>query len=54
MYRTFNMGVGLCLATPRSEVEAVIRDYTRKGFDAMQIGAIKRGEGVTVGTKRIA
>ncbi len=54
MYRTFNMGVGLCLVTPRSEVDAVLRDYRRLGFDGTQIGSVKRGEGVVVGTMRIA
>jgi phosphoribosylformylglycinamidine cyclo-ligase len=54
MYRTFNMGVGLCLVTPRSEVDAVLRSYRKLGFDGRQIGAVKRGEGVVVGTTRIA
>ena len=54
MYRTFNMGVGLCLVTPREEVEAVIRDYRKRGFDGRLIGSVKRGEGVVVGTERIA
>ena len=54
MYRTFNMGVGLCLVTPKSEVEAVLRDYRRLGFDGRQIGEVKTGDGVVVGTRRIA
>jgi len=54
MYRTFNMGVGLCLVTPEGEVDAVLRDYRRLGFDGRKIGQVKRGEGVVVGTKRIA
>jgi len=54
MYRTFNMGVGLCLVTPLSEVEAVVRDYRRSGFEAWTIGTVRRGEGVQVGTMRIA
>jgi phosphoribosylformylglycinamidine cyclo-ligase len=54
MYRTFNMGVGLCLVTPQSEVEALLRDYRRLGFDGRQIGTVKRGEGVVVGKNRIA
>jgi len=33
MYKTFNMGVGLCLVTPRGEVEALLRDYRKLGFD---------------------
>jgi len=54
MYQTFNMGVGLCLVTPRGEVDAVLRDYRKLGFDGRQIGAVKRGEGVVVGTMRIS
>jgi phosphoribosylformylglycinamidine cyclo-ligase len=54
MYRTFNMGVGLCLMTPRSEVDAVLRDYRKLGFDAREVGAVKKGEGVVVGTTRVA
>jgi phosphoribosylformylglycinamidine cyclo-ligase len=54
MYRTFNMGVGLCLVTPKSEVETVLRDYRKLGFDGREIGAVKRGEGVVVGTMRIS
>ncbi len=54
MYRTFNMGVGLCVVTPRSEVEAVVRDYRKRGFDGRLIGSVKKGTGVVVGTERIA
>ena len=54
MYTTFNMGVGLCLMTPRREVEGVLRDYRKRGFEGRQIGWVKKGGGVTVGSKRIA
>ena len=54
MYKTFNMGVGLCLVTPREDVDAVLRGYKRRGFDGWQIGAVERGKGVVVGTTRIA
>jgi phosphoribosylformylglycinamidine cyclo-ligase len=54
MYRTFNMGVGLCLVTPRSEAEGVLRDYRKRGFEGRLIGSVRRGAGVVVGTERIA
>lgn len=54
MYSTFNMGVGLCLAAPPSEAESLVRDYRRAGFDAGRVGTVKRGEGVVVGTERVA
>ena len=54
MYRTFNMGVGLCLVAPPNEVERILRDYRRLGFDGRQIGKVMKGEGVVVGTMRIS
>jgi len=54
MFRTFNMGVGLCIVTPKREVDGVLRDYEKLGFDGWQIGEVRRGEGVVVGTMRIA
>ena len=54
MYRTFNMGVGLCLVAPRSEVEAILGDYRRMGFGGRQIGVVRKGEGVCVGKERLA
>ena len=54
MYRTFNMGVGLCLVTPRSEADAVISRYRKMGFDGREIGVVKKGEGVLVGSERVA
>jgi phosphoribosylformylglycinamidine cyclo-ligase len=54
MYMTFNMGVGLCLVTPRAEVEAVLRDYRKRGFEGREIGTVKRGAGVVVGKERVA
>lgn len=54
MYRTFNMGVGLCLVTPRSEADAVLSHYRKMGFDGREIGVVKRGEGVQVGSERVA
>ena len=54
MYKTFNMGVGLCLVIPRSEVAAVVRDYNKTGFAGRLIGTVKRGEGVLIGKERIA
>jgi len=54
MYGTFNMGVGLCLVVPRDEVEAVVRAYRKRGFEGKQIGSVTGGEGVVIGSRRIA
>ncbi|HUH99637.1 MAG TPA: phosphoribosylformylglycinamidine cyclo-ligase [Nitrososphaerales archaeon] len=52
-FKTFNMGVGLCLVAPRSEVEAILRTYRKRGFDGRTIGSMKRGEGVVLGATRL-
>lgn len=54
MLATFNMGVGLCMIIPPSEVEGVVRDYARMGFDARPVGSVTRGEGVVIDRLRIA
>ncbi len=54
MYQTFNMGVGLCLVAPSSEVDAVLRAYRKRGLRGIRMGTVKAGEGVFVGRTRIA
>lgn len=54
MFATFNMGFGLCLVAPPGEVEGVVRDFSRMGFEAGEIGSVERGEGVVVGKRRLA
>ncbi len=54
MFKTFNMGVGLCVVAPRSEVEQVLKAYRKKGFKGRPIGSVQRGEGVVLGEVRLA
>jgi phosphoribosylformylglycinamidine cyclo-ligase len=54
MYKTFNMGVGLCVVAPPSEVEGVISCFEKRRMGANKIGALRRGRGVVVGRTRIA
>jgi len=54
MYRTFNMGVGLCLVVPEGEAPGVLRAYRRSGFEGWDIGSIDEGQGVAIGSTRIA
>jgi phosphoribosylformylglycinamidine cyclo-ligase len=54
MYRTFNMGVGLCLVAPEPEVDAIVRAYNKEGLKAWPIGVVNAGEGVFVGKMRVA
>ncbi len=48
MYRTFNMGTGLCLCLPESELRRAARIFGHSGFKAYGIGTVKKGKGVKV------
>jgi phosphoribosylformylglycinamidine cyclo-ligase len=54
MYRTFNMGIGLCLCLPEGESGRAARIFGSKGFKARRIGTVKRGKGVKVNGLAIA
>ena len=43
MYRTFNMGIGMILVVPQSEVEAVRQDLTSRGETSYVIGHVTQG-----------
>jgi phosphoribosylformylglycinamidine cyclo-ligase len=46
MYRTFNMGVGFCIISPKAEAEAAIRTFKKHGMGCRAIGRIEKGSGV--------
>lgn len=48
MYRTFNMGIGLCLALPESESARAARIFRRAGFGTHELGRVREGGGVAV------
>ena len=48
MYETFNMGIGLCMVVPESELGSVARGFRRDGFDTYDLGNVRTGRGVTV------
>jgi len=48
MYRTFNMGVGLCLMAPKEEADSLIDIYEAEGFEAWVIGEVVEEPGVWV------
>jgi phosphoribosylformylglycinamidine cyclo-ligase len=55
MYRTFNMGIGLCLMCPASSAEAVRRIFSKYRMHSAVIGRVEKGTGevvATVGAKR--
>jgi phosphoribosylformylglycinamidine cyclo-ligase len=54
MYETFNMGIGLCTAVPAHEVEPLLKLFGRHGLPAFDIGEVKEGKGVRVGSVRLA
>lgn len=54
MLRTFNMGIGLCLALPESELGRVARTFRRDGFKTHEIGMVRRGRGVVVNGVRLS
>ena len=48
MYRTFNMGIGLCLCLPESELRRAARTFAANGFKTQRVGSVRRGKGVRV------
>ncbi len=54
MYRTFNMGIGLCLILPESEAGKSARAFESHGFRTHQLGKVKSGEGVRVNGLKVA
>ena len=54
MYKTFNMGIGFCLITPKDEVSRIGQIFKKHGFTSMQIGKITEKKGVYINNLRIA
>jgi phosphoribosylformylglycinamidine cyclo-ligase len=48
MYRTFNMGIGFMLVTPKERAQKVISHLTKYGEHAWVIGEIVKGKGVSI------
>jgi phosphoribosylformylglycinamidine cyclo-ligase len=53
MYRTFNMGVGLCLCLTEAEAGKSARIFKSHGFPTHYLGSVRRGKGVRVNGLRI-
>jgi phosphoribosylformylglycinamidine cyclo-ligase len=47
MYRTFNMGMGLCMALPPEHAEAALKTL-QKHFPAKRVGRVEKGSGVSL------
>ncbi len=48
MYKTFNMGIGLVVICPETQVSQVIRIFKRYGQGAMRIGRVQKKPGIRV------
>ena len=48
MYRTFNMGIGMVLVTPKDRVRKVVSHLKKFGERSWIIGEIVKGKGVTI------
>jgi phosphoribosylformylglycinamidine cyclo-ligase len=53
MYSTFNMGIGLCLVAPESELDRISRPFRQEGFRTHHLGKIGKGKGVLVDGLRL-
>jgi phosphoribosylformylglycinamidine cyclo-ligase len=48
MYRTFNMGIGLCVMTPKKNIEQVASSCKASGFKTHEIGRVVERTGVRI------
>jgi phosphoribosylformylglycinamidine cyclo-ligase len=48
MYRTFNMGVGFILVTPKPRALRVVQHLGRRGLRAWVVGEVTKGGGVNI------
>ena len=48
MYKTFNMGIGLCVMTPKKNIEQVATLCKASGFKTHEIGRVVKATGITV------
>lgn len=46
MYRTFNMGVGMCVIAPKSSADQIIKTFKKYKMPCQQIGRIEKGSRV--------
>src|SRR5574338_474635 len=54
MYKTFNMGVGFCIVTPKSEVNKIMVICKKYKLMSYEIGHISEKTGVFIGNKKLA
>jgi len=54
MYKTFNMGVGFCVISPKDQVNLVKSIFKKHRIESQEIGKITSNKGVKVNSKKIA
>lgn len=54
MYKTFNMGIGFCVISPKSEASKIKSIFRKNKIQSSQIGEITNKTGVFINSKKIA
>ena len=54
MYKTFNMGIGFCIVSPKDEASKIKSIFRKYKIESQEIGHIIRKTGVFINSKRIA
>ena len=52
MYRTFNMGMGMCIIAPEEEAKGIIRTIG-KSIESKLVGSVRKGRGISLPAKDI-
>jgi len=53
MYRTFNMGIGMCAVLPERQAERAIAIARRHGVRAQIIGSVAEEKGIFIAGMRL-
>ena len=54
MYKTFNMGIGFCIVSPKNNVTKIQNIFKKHGFTSYEIGKIISKKGVFINSRKIA
>jgi phosphoribosylformylglycinamidine cyclo-ligase len=54
MYRTFNMGIGFCVVSPKNNVTKIQNIFKKHRLTSYEIGKIISKKGVFINSKKIA
>jgi phosphoribosylformylglycinamidine cyclo-ligase len=54
MYRTFNMGIGFCVVSPKNNVTKIQNIFKKYKLSSYEIGKIISKKGVFINSKKIA